>query len=114
MHSLKILSFIAILLFTVSCSEQKDFNSTEWKNWTESEATIHTRWLMHKDLLKKYDLKEVSEDSILSLLGKPNKQHSDRFYYNLGYPKRGGGIDPATMVIEFENNLVSDIEVTKR
>jgi hypothetical protein len=101
-------------LFTVSCSEQKDFNSTEWKNWVESEATLHTRWLMHKDLLKKYELKGVRKDSILSLLGKPNTEHSDKFYYNLGYPKKRGGIDPATMTIEFENNLVFDIEVTKR
>ena len=111
MKALKILSFITMLLFTVGCSEKKDFNSDEWKNWTESEATLHTRWLMHKDLLKKYELKGVSKDSVLNLLGKPNTQHSDRFYYNLGYPKRGG-IDPATMTIEFENDSVIDVEVT--
>lgn len=113
MKSLKILSLIAMLLFAVSCSEKKDFNSEEWKNWVESEATMHTRWLMHKDLLKKYDLKGISKDSILSLLGEPNTQYSDEFNYNLGYPKRGGGIDPGTMTIKFENGIVADIEVTK-
>lgn len=103
---------MVILLFAVSCSEQKDFNSTEWKNWVETEATLHTRWLMHKDLLKRYELKGVSRDSILDLLGEPNARHSDGFYYNLGYPERGGGIDPGTMVVTFENDSVVGIKVT--
>lgn len=105
---------MVILLFAVSCGEQKNFNSTEWKNWKESEATMHTRWLMHKDLLNQYELRGISKDSILSLLGKPNTQHLDKFYYNLGYPKKRGGIAPATMTIEFKNGFVVDIEVTKR
>ena len=42
---------------------------------------------MHKDLLK-YELKGVGKDSILSLLGKPNSEHSDNFSYNLGILKR--------------------------
>ena len=100
---------MAILLFTVSCSEQKDFNSDEWKNWVESEATLHTRWLMHKDLLKKYELKGVSKDSILNLLGEPHTRHLDNFHYNLGYSSRS--IDTATMIITFENDSVVDIKV---
>ncbi|SFW77671.1 hypothetical protein SAMN02927921_04255 [Sinomicrobium oceani] len=110
MNSFKIFSFIVILLFAVSCSEKKDFNSIEWKNWVESEATLHTRWLMHKDLLKKYELKGISKDSILNLLGEPNKQYSDEFYYNLGYSNRS--VDSATMIITFENDTVIDIKVS--
>lgn len=111
MNTFKILSLMVILFFTVGCSEQKDFNSTEWKSWVESEGTLHTRWLMHKDLLKKYELKGISKDSILDLLGEPNIQHSDGFYYNLGYPEKGSGIDPGTMKITFKDDSVVDIKV---
>ncbi|MBL4679323.1 MAG: hypothetical protein JKY88_01215 [Pseudomonadales bacterium] len=110
MNSFKILSFMVILLFTVSCSEQKDFNSDEWKNWVESESSPNTRWLMHKDLLKQYELKGVSRDSILNLLGEPNTQYSNEFYYQLGYT--GRGINIGTMTITFENGSVVDIKVT--
>lgn len=109
MNSFRILSFMVILLFTVSCSEQKDFNSDEWKNWVETEATLDTRWLMHKDLLKKYELKGVSRDSILDLLGKPNTKTNDKDYYQLG--TTGRGINTGTMVITFENDSVVDIKV---
>ena len=44
-----------LFLLIISFSEQKDFNSKEWKNWTESETTPNTRWLMRKDLLKRYE-----------------------------------------------------------
>ncbi|MGB3655672.1 MAG: hypothetical protein WBA41_31295 [Rivularia sp. (in: cyanobacteria)] len=110
MNSFKILAFIAILLFTVSCSEKKDFNSTEWKNWVETEATLDTRWLMHKDLLKRYELKGVSRDSILDLLGKPNTETNNKYYYQLG--TTGRGINTGTMTITIENDTVVDIEVT--
>ena len=110
MNSFKILSFVAILLFAISCSKQKDFNSAEWKNWVESEATFNTRWLMHKDLLKKYELKGVSRDSILDLLGKPNSETNNKYYYQLG--PTGSGINTGTMTITFENNSVVHIEVT--
>lgn len=110
MNSLKILSLIAILLFSVSCSEKKEFNSDEWKNWTETETTLDTKWLMHKDLLKKYKLKGVSRDSILNLLGKPNSESNNVYRYFLG--PTGRGINTGTMTIMFENDSVVNIEVT--
>lgn len=109
MKSLKILSLIAILLFTVSCSEQKDFNSTEWKNWVESENSPDTRWLMHKDLLNNNDLKTYNKKQVLDLLGKPNSETNSEYYYQLGYT--GRGISTGTMVITFENESVVDIKV---
>ena len=111
MNLIKSLLFTVTIIFITSCSEEKKFDSVKWKNWTESEASLHTRWLMHKDLLKTYKLKGVSKDSILSLLGKPNQQHSNKFYYNLGYPERGG-IDPATMTVFFKNDVVTNTKVT--
>ena len=110
MNLIKILSFMVILFFTVACSEQKDFNSDEWKNWVETESTPNTRWLMHKDLMKNHELNGVSKDSILNLLGEPSKKHLDEFHYYLG--NTGRGINIGTMTITFENNVVTDIEVT--
>lgn len=110
MNSFKILSFIAILLFTVSCSEQKDFNSTEWKNWVESESTPNTRWLMHKDLLDNYNLKTYSKEQVLDLLGKPNNETNDKYYYLLGTTERG--INTGTMTITFINGSVVGVKVT--
>ncbi len=101
---------MAILLFLVSCSEKKDFNSDEWKNWTESESTMQTRWLMHKDLSESYELKGVGRDSILNLLGKPNFESNREYRYSLG--ATGRGINIGTMTITFENDVVTDIKVT--
>ena len=50
MKVIKVLLFV--LLTTIGCSEKVKFNSNEWKNWVESEATLNTRWLMHSSLLK--------------------------------------------------------------
>ena len=69
MKVFKVIVLFLTLLFIVSCSKQKEFDKIEWKNWIESEATIDSRWLMHKDLLRKYPLKGVSKDSIIMLLG---------------------------------------------
>ncbi len=105
-----ILSFVAIILLIVSCSEKKDFNSNVWKNWTETESTMNTRWLMYKDLLKKYKLKGVSKDSILQLLGKPNVQTKSKYQYFLG--ATGKGVNTGTMTIIFDNGIVIDIIIT--
>ncbi|WP_109437888.1 MULTISPECIES: hypothetical protein [Aquimarina] len=110
MNRVKILSFVAILLFAVGCGKQKDFNSTEWKNWEETETTPNTRWLMHKDLLSKYELEGVSKGYILNLLGKPDSETNNKYYYQLGVT--GKGINTGTMTIKFESDSVVNIEIT--
>ena len=109
MRITKFLPLIILFLLIVGCSNQKKFDSIEWKNWVESETTLNTRWLMHKDLLKRYDLKGVSRDSILNLLGKPNSETNSKYYYQLGIS--GRGINTGTMTITFENDAVVDIKV---
>lgn len=99
-----------VLLFTVGCSEQKSFNSVEWKNWTETEITPSTRWLMRDDLLNNYDLKAYKKKQVLDLLGKPNSESANKYYYQLGYT--GRGINTGTMVIIFKNDSVADIEIS--
>ncbi|WP_340203756.1 hypothetical protein [Ascidiimonas sp. W6] len=110
MKRLKILSFVTILLFTIGCVEQKDFNSSEWKNWEETESTPNTRWLMHRDLLSKYELEGANKDYILNLLGKPDSETDNEYYYQLG--TTGRGINTGTLMIKFANGSVVDIEVT--
>ncbi|MGV6831287.1 MAG: hypothetical protein ACWA5P_06985 [bacterium] len=101
----------SILILTIGCQQdQKTFNSDEWKNWVESEATPNTRWLMHRDLIRNYELEGVSKDSIIQLLGKPNSQTNLKFYYQLG--NTGKGINMGTLIIIFEDDSVEEIEVT--
>jgi len=109
MKLFKVLSFTLVLLFITSCSEQKDFNSTKWKNWTESENRPGLRWQMHKDLLKKYDLEDYNKEQVLNLLGKPNSETNGEYHYPLGYTERG--INTGTMIITFENDHVVDIKI---
>ena len=105
----KFLSLIFISLFFIACSEQKDFDSNEWKSWTESEVSPSTRWLMHKDLLKKHQLKGVNTDSILKLLGEPNSRNLNEFNYNLGYSERG--VSTGTLILIFKDDKVTEIKV---
>lgn len=93
----------------ISCSKQRDFNSNEWKNWVESEGSLNTRWLMHEDLLDNYDLKTYNKKQILNLLGKPNSETNNEYYYLLG--ATGNGIDMGTMIFKFKNDSIVDINV---
>lgn len=107
---LKKMSFIiVVLLFCVSCKEQKDFNATEWKNWTESEAKPNERWLMCEDLLRKYDFNDYSREKVINLLGHPNSDENDEYRYYLGTASRG--INTGTLIIRFKNNSVVEVEV---
>lgn len=109
---MRLKNFILLTIFfllIISCSEQREFNSNEWKNWTESEANPSTRWSMHKNLLKEYDLKGMKKDFILELLGKPSSETNNKYYYQLGYT--GRGINVGTMIIIIENDIIIDIEI---
>ena len=106
----KILLLTVFFSLIISCSEKKDFNSNEWKNWTESEANPSTRWSMHKNLLKTYELKGMEKTAVLDLLGKPNSETDDKYHYLLGYT--GRGVNTGTMMITIKNNVVTDVKVT--
>ena len=110
MKLIKFSTLIILFLLTFGCGKQKEFDSNEWKGWVETESTIDTRWLMHKDLLKNHELKGVSKDSILNLLGKPNSETNTKYYYQLGVT--GKGINTGTMTIKFEKNLVVEVKIT--
>lgn len=102
--------FLSLLFIIISCSENVEFNSTDWKNWVESENTIFLRWEMSKDLIKNYSLKGMSKDEIIELLGEPgNLSSSDIFLYYLGHT--GSGINTGTLKLSFINGKVVKIEI---
>jgi hypothetical protein len=105
----KKISIILVFLFCLSCNEQKDFNSIQWKNWTESESKPNDRWLMCDDLLKKYDFKNYTKGKVINLLGSPTTKIKDEFHYYLGTASRG--INTGTLIIRFENDSVVEVNV---
>ena len=107
MRTVKIIFYISFLLLLTSCNEGQKFDSNQWKSWSESENSPDLRWRMHKDLLKSYKLKTFDRNKIIDLLGNPDYETVNEYYYNLGYT--GHGINIGTMVIIFEKNKVSKI-----
>ena len=78
------------------------FDSKTWKEWEESEWTASLRWDMMNSLRNNYNLKGMSEDEILELLGIPEQRVSNSFIYYLGYTKTG--INTGSLYIEFDSN----------
>lgn len=109
MKSLKLVSFIITFSFVIGCSNQIDFNSSKWKNWTESDNSPGLRWKMCKNLLEKHELKTYNKQQIVDLLGKPNSKIDNKYRYFLGYTE--SGINTGTMVIIFINDVVSNIKI---
>jgi hypothetical protein len=87
----------------------EEFDSKKWKNWTKSETDWSLRWDMMNSLRYNYDLKEMSENQVLQLLGEPGSKTENEFIYYLGYSKRG--INTGSLTINFENNKVTDFSV---
>ena len=85
------------------------FDSEKWKNWTESETEWSLRWDMMNSLRNNYDLKGMSKNEILKLLGEPESKTKNEFGYYLGYSKRG--INTGRLTIKFDNNKVTDFSV---
>ena len=100
---------ILIFLFSISCKKQKNFDSVEWKSWTESEMHPNTRWQMSNDLVSRYDLKKYTKKGILGLIGEPNSKSNSEYRYFLGVT--GDGINTGTLVIHFENDSVIEFEI---
>lgn len=75
------------------------FDSEKWKNWEETEMELSLRWEMMNSLRNNYDLKSMSKQEITDMLGKPEVETNNEFYYYLGYAKHG--IDTGGLTIKF-------------
>jgi hypothetical protein len=87
----------------------ENFDSEKWKNWMDSETEWSLRWDMMNSLRNNYDLKEMSKNQVLKLLGEPESKTENEFRYYLGYSKRS--INTGSLTIKFENNKVTDFSV---
>lgn len=77
------------------------FSSDRWKNWQKSEeAEWSLRWDMMNNLRNSYDLKGMTKNEIIELLGKPELESEIEYSYCLGMAKRG--IDTGTLTIKFD------------
>lgn len=104
---------IFILLIVFSCSSKYDtkFDSNKWKNWVETESSMSLRWDMRKDLIKEHKLTESTIAEITLLLGKPEQKTKNTFSYNLGVV--GHGIDYGSLILTFQNDKVTGIEIIR-
>ncbi len=102
-----------VVLMLFGCNKSKRFSSAEWKKWRESENIPSKRWLMSKEILKNHRLKGISKDSIIILLGKPDVDGYDKYYYNIGYPEHPKQLDPASLVIYFKRDTVRAVKISK-
>lgn len=94
--------FLLLILYLIFFCNDKKFDSKEWKEWKETESSLSLRYDMIKDLMNHYNLTGQSRDQIIELLGDPDSSVAHRYYYNLGYSKRG--IDIGTLIIVFNDN----------
>ena len=87
------------------------FESKKWKNWTESEMELSSRWDMMNSLRNNYDLKGKTKKEIIILLGEPEFEESNsEFSYYLGYSKRG--INTGRLVFYINaDGIISDYKV---
>lgn len=105
-----IASVISIVVFLTKDKNALEFNSEKWKSWTESEAELSTRWNMISSLQEKHELKGKTKTEIIILLGEPQIETNNEFYYYLGMS--GFGINTGTLYLEFnKQNEVIKMDV---
>ena len=80
----------------------REFNSNEWKNWSDDDRDFSRRWDMMNSLRNNYELKDKTKNEIIELLGEPDDKSTNEFTYNLGFAKKG--IDTGALSIVFDSN----------
>lgn len=110
-YGILILGIIFLISFLLKGKiTHEKFDSERWKNWTESETEWSLRWDMMNSLRNNFELKGMTKNEILELLGEPSETSTEnKFRYYLGYSKRG--INTGSLTIRFENNKVVDYKV---
>lgn len=84
----------------------EQFDSEKWKNLTESEAEWSLRWDMMNSLRNNYELKGMTKNQIIELLGKPESKTENEFGYYLGYSKRGINTGRLTIIFDKDNTVI--------
>lgn len=112
----KILNYLIISgLLLSSCGQISlaKFDSDKWKSSDlNTEANWDLRWTMMNDLRNNYRLEGQTKIEIIELLGKPETETQNEFYYYLGYSRKG--INTGTLFITYnKHNKVIKINVTE-
>ena len=109
MKTLKYILFIVSTIFLIGfllkgTIPHEPFDSEKWKSWikSNSESDMSLRWDMMNSLRKNYELKGMTRDEIIDLLGEPQRKDQVEFIYNLGYSKHG--VNTGSFTIRFGNN----------
>ena len=102
---------IGLLLSSCGQISREKFDSNKWQNSDLNlEENWNLRWSMMNDLRKNYKFEGKTKKEIIELLGKPETETKNEFYYYLGYS--GKGINTGTLTILFdENNIIKEIKV---
>lgn len=104
--------FIFLLLFSCGAISGIPFDSEQWKEANlNSEENWSLRWDMMNSLRNDYELVGKTKSEIIDLLGKPDYEVYNEFYYYLGYSKKG--INTGNLRLYFDvNDKVKSIKVT--
>ncbi|MDY3530321.1 hypothetical protein PG593_11125 [Riemerella anatipestifer] len=110
----KILNYLIVIgLLLGSCGQisHVKFDSDKWKNSDFStEENWALRWKMMNDLRNNHDLVGMNKTEIEKLLGKPDNESNNEYYYSLGMT--GTGINTGSLTITFnERGIVEKINV---
>lgn len=105
------LSSIAVMFVFCWTRHDISFDAEKWKNWEESETTMFLRWDMTNDLMKKHDLKGMTVEEVINLLGEPEHQDESQIRYYLGYARVNLlGIYTGSLILTLDNNKVVKLE----
>lgn len=106
------LFFVGMLIlapYLTNWANRTEFDSERWKNWKEAETEMSLRWNMVSDLEDKYELKGLTTDEIVELLGEPDSKSRSEWTYYLGMS--GHGIDTGTLSLTIENGRVKSLRI---
>jgi len=117
MKKINLIFLIAIALIICSFGlhgkiSGEKFNSEKWKtNDLVSEDNFSLRWDMMNSLRNNHNLIGMSKNEIIILLGKPDEGFiaENDFRYYLGYTHTG--INTGSLIVKFDNGIVSVISV---
>lgn len=86
------------------------FDSKKWKTADLAlEDNLSLRWDMMNSLRNNYNLIGMSKNEIITLLGNEGVTTKNTFRYYLGYTHTG--INTGSLIVTFDNGIVSGISV---
>jgi hypothetical protein len=113
-----IIFLVSLLPFIGACNNDRDaaaetyvkFDKTKWQS-KEGEAFPY-RDDMLKDLIDSVDLKNISYDSLINILGQPDRVNEGHLYYNV-YKKEIGFVTLGTKAFVIKLKPDSTVEWRK-